>query len=419
MIPNKNKQTRLKQLLFVCAVFFINISYAQLTDYDYKRELTGVNQEWHQVVLPNTIFEKTQTNLNDIRIYKNDSTTVPYLLEVSHDIITQDKINFKALNKVQDAKYSYVTYKVLNKEAINQIKLQFDKKNYDFTVLLQGSTNQRKWYDIKSARVLSIAKAQINYSYNTLNFTNATYPYYRIRVPSKKVKLVNAYLYKNTKTKGAENSYKTKSTIKEEDKNTIITLNLKHKVPVSKIALTLNSDFDYYRPIQISYVSDSVQSPKGWIYNYETLYRGTLSSLEKPVFEFSARLAKELKITINNQDNETLAFGATLVSSKKHRLIAHFKVKKSEQSHYFLAYGNKKATKAHYDLAYFKNKIPKQLKTVTLGEEISIKKAKTAAKNSFLSNEKLLWGLLLVLVLFIGRFTLKMLQKPNNFDDIK
>ena len=64
--------TSLSFMLFVCA-----ISLGQMSEYNYKIELKGVTNDWHRIVLPNSVFEELDTSLNDIRIFgitaKNDT----------------------------------------------------------------------------------------------------------------------------------------------------------------------------------------------------------------------------------------------------------------------------------------------------------------------------------------------------------
>jgi len=141
--------------------------------------------------------------------------------------------------------------------------------------------------------------------------------------------------------------------------------------------------------------------------------------LEQADFNFSSHISNAFQVIIDNQDNQALAIETVKLSSKKHRLVAHFNDYQNKTNSYKLFYGNQKINKPHYDIQYFTNKIPKTLQTLSLGEVQQSDKVSPEVSTSFLSNEKLLWALVLVLVLFIGKFTFKMLKKPNYLDDIK
>ncbi len=112
------------------------------------------------------------------------------------------------------------------------------------------------------------------------------------------------------------------------------------------------------------------KTEKGWIYNYQTLTRGTLSSIEKNEFKFERSILQKLKISIHNFDNEPLTFDSITVKGYVHQLVARFK----EPAAYFLTYGNKNATKPNYDIKRFVSKIPDSLTLLNLGEEQLIDK---------------------------------------------
>jgi hypothetical protein len=409
----------MKKIFILINLSLVQWAFAQIQDYNFQRELETASQEWHSVYLPETLFSKAKLNLSDLRIYQNDTLEVPYLLEVMHDEKNTKKVPFKLVNQVSKNAKRYYTFKMDEPKIINEIHLDFNKSNFDFKVQFQGSNNNRKWFDIKKTRLLGISNGNMSYNYSKIYFSNAEYAYYRIIIPTKKVKLSQAYLYNKVVIKGEKMQYQASIATTTKDKKTIINIKLKNSVPVSEISLNVASDFDYYRSINIKYLSDSIKTPKGWIKNYQNLYNGTLSSLEKADFDFLSHISNEFKIIINNQDNQSLAIGSVKISGKKHRLIAHFNDYKNKNNTYKLAYGNKKIRKPHYDISFFSNKIPKTLQTLKLGKEIKIDKASYEVENSFLSSEKLLWVLLIIIILFIGKFTLKMLKKPNHLDNIK
>ncbi len=71
-------------LLLVCSY-----SYGQIEQYNYKRELIGVSDQWHKVILTDEIFGKVSGNLSDIRIFgitaNNDTIETPYLLRLTSE----------------------------------------------------------------------------------------------------------------------------------------------------------------------------------------------------------------------------------------------------------------------------------------------------------------------------------------------
>ena len=52
--------------------FFILISslaFGQMENYNYTREIQGINDSWHKITLPNSIFKNVKNDLSDIRIF--------------------------------------------------------------------------------------------------------------------------------------------------------------------------------------------------------------------------------------------------------------------------------------------------------------------------------------------------------------
>src|SRR4030066_152259 len=148
---------------------------------------------------------------------------------------------------------------------------------------------------------------------------------------------------------------------------------LKSTVAVSFIQIKVKDTFDYYRPISIQYVADSIKTEQGWNYLYENMTTGTLSSIENNEFKFESTILKKLKISIFNQDNEPLNIETISVKGTVQELLVRF----TEPATYFLTYGNKKATKPNYDIERFDSKIPNTLTALTLGNEQKIDKNET------------------------------------------
>lgn len=162
-------------------------SYGQMEQYNYKRELQGINNTWHKVVLPEEIFEKVTTNLSDIRIYglttKNDTIEASYLLQLKREKIISKKVNFKVINKSHNEKGYYFTFEVKSKEAINQLKLNFNQLNFDWRIALEGSQNQQEWFTIvDDYRILSIVNSETNYQFTKVNFPSSNYHYLRLLI---------------------------------------------------------------------------------------------------------------------------------------------------------------------------------------------------------------------------------------------
>lgn len=290
--------------------------------------------------------------------------------------------------------------------------LNFHADNFDRKIDLEGSNNQNEWFTIlKNYRILSIKNELTNYQFSTLKFSESNFKYYRLLVPKEQnVELISATLMDKKTEKGKRIPFTfEQSTLEQKDKKTTqIDLHLRQLSPVSSITINIADTIDYYRKIEISCVSDSFKTEKGWFYNYKTLYNGTLNSLEKNQFNFESTILNKIKLIIFNNDNKPLTLKTITVEGYTHTLTARF----TEPATYFLIYGNSTANFPSYDIAYFKENIPATVSLVSLGKLIKIKKDQPTQAALF-EKKIWLWGLMGIIILILGWFSLKMLYSKN------
>ena len=397
-------------LLLICS-----FSYGQIKEYTYKRELKGVSEQWHKIILPNDIFEKIAQDLNDIRIYgittTNDTIEAPYLLHLKTEKTTQKEVAFKIINTSHNDKGYYYTFEILTSEPINQIKLDFKQKNFDWRVKLEGSQNQNEWFTIAdNYRVLSIENKSSSFHYTDVLFPSSKYRYFRLLINSnEKPELTLASISQQETITGTLINYSIKKfEVKEnkELKQTEIEVDIDMPVPVCQMKLAIADTFDYYRPITIKYLVDSFKTEQGWKYNYSTLTSGTLNSIEKNEFTCNSTTAQKLKFIISNGDNRPLHFEKLMVTGYVHELVARF----TEKASYFLVYGNKAAKKPSYDIDRFADKLPDSISLLELGNEQLIEKAAIEQSIPLFKNKAWLWAVMGLIIVVIGGFTIKMMR---------
>ncbi len=400
-------------VLFFFGCLSCSIALAQLDTYDYKMEVSDITDQWHKIALTDPVFSKIEPHMNDIRIYgitTKDTIEAPYLLRIASEKSIPKEIGFKLLNFSSNTNGHYFTYKILTSEAINEIQLDFNNENFDWKIRLEGSHDQQEWFTIlKDYRILSIKNDQTNFSFTKLKFTDSKYRYYRLLVKSAKNPELNEAKIVRRVNSGAE--YKTHTTtyidITTKDKETLIDVDLKQRLPLSFIKINVQNTFDYYRPYTIAFVSDSVQTEKGVKYQYTDLGSGTLNSFEKNGIRFNSTLAKKIRITIQNFDNQPLQIDAVEAKGYVHELVARF----TKPADYYLAYGKTNTKKPQYDISHSASKIPKNLTHLTLGDEQAIAKKEAATVAPLFENKIWLWVIMGIVILTLGGFTLKMMAK--------
>jgi len=406
------KQLRNK-LLFFFGCLYCALSFAQLDTYGHKIALSGITDQWHKMELPDSLFENLSQDLNAIRIYGiagNDTLEAPYLLKIASGIQDRKHIDFKLLNTTSNSNGYYFTYEVNSEETLNLIKLDIADENYDWNVMLEGSQDQQEWFTIlNDYRILGIKNTRTDYSFSELNFKNSKYRYYRLLIKSRKKPLIKAAkISVDSETNARYRTYTvTYTNIEEQNKQTIIDIDFKRRLPISSLKIAVSDKIDYYRPLTIAYPADSVQTEKGWRYDYRNLTSSTLSSVEKNEFNFKSTLTQKLRVIIQNNDNEPLTIEGTSAKGYVHELIARF----TKPATYYLAYGKPNDKKPRYDIAQVSSKIPTELTALTFGEVHDIPKKRTPTVTPLFENKWWLWAIMAIVILLLGGFTLQMIQK--------
>uniref|UniRef100_UPI00404B3D97 DUF3999 family protein n=2 Tax=Flavobacterium sp. TaxID=239 RepID=UPI00404B3D97 len=406
----------MKIKFYFLLLLFSAHSFGQISDYNYKRELFGIEEPWHKITLPNEVFGKISHDFSDIRIFgltkNNDTIEAPYVLQLTKEKIVQNEVLFKIINQSKNQKGYYFTFEIPTENAINQMQLSFKQQNFDWLSTLEGSQNLDEWFTISDDyRILSIKNEGADFQFTTLKFPSSKYRYYRLLVQSKsELDLVEAKIVLNEMLDGNFRKYTIQSTEFEEEKQnkqTIIQVALKSKVPVSKLKIYVKDSFDYYRPITIKYLKDSIKTEKGWKYNYSTLTSGTLNSIEKNEFKFESTMLKKLKISIENRDNRPLQIDSLVVEGYVHELVTRF----IDPATYFLTYGNNEVSKPFYDINSFTDKIPTSVTQLKIGDEQIIEKSPKEIENPLFQNKNWLWAIMVLIIALLGWFSLKMMKQ--------
>lgn len=410
-------KTQLPNKIIIFFLLHFTISFAQMNDYNFKRSISEPKGIWHKIVLPDEIFPKVSSSINDIRIYGitsySDTIEAPYILNELKETTIVKEIPFKLINTSNKDNEYFFTFEISSDEIINQIKLDFSQNNFDWIIKVEGSQNLTDWFTIKeNNRILSIHNSNANYNYTDIVFPDSKFRYYRIQFNSSiKPELLSAKLLKEVKESVITKQFSVFKSITRNDrstKQTIFEAELNSIFPISSIKVKIKDKYDYYRNIRIEVAKDSIKTETEWVYIYNIVYTGTLSSFETQRFNFETVFAKKIIIIIDNNDNEPLQIVDVEVRGNVFEVTARF----DKEAKYFLVYGNKKAAFPQYDLGNFKDKIPTNLSYLSLGDEESISQNQNETSPLF-ENKLWLWLIMIVMILVIGWFTLSMIRKKS------
>lgn len=407
------------KLNFSFLLFFFSLVFsaqAQMESYDYKRPLKGILEEWHSIVIPTEMYADLNQNLTDLRIYgvsKNgDTIEVPYLLSKNTDQTIVSKVSFKVINQSSNENGYYFTFEATSESAVNQLKLDFEQDNFDWRVNLEASQNQLEWFSIvEDYRILSIKNSSTDYRFTDLKIPTSKYKYFRLLVKSKaQPDLKSVYFTRQETIAGQYRKYDVKSIsniIDDNAQQTTVDVQFHQPIRAGQLEVFINENFDYYRDFNISYLKDSLKTERGWKKNYVALGQFTLSSIEQTPFTFKTTTFKDLRIKINNGNNKALEIDSVSVKGPVYTLQARF----LDEAEYSLVYGKTSDYKPTYDIAQFKNNIPKDLKSLSLGEEIIIENnTQENSSSGLFENTYWLYGIMLVIILVLGWFSIKMIK---------
>jgi hypothetical protein len=401
-------------LCVLMGLFAFKIGISQETKFDFSFEISNVQNGYNSVVLPGEVYDNTKYDLSDIRIYnisKTDTLEIPYFItkQIENE---ENYYSFKVLNKAKiGSDYSFVLEKS-NNQVINQISLDINNNNYFWNVNLYGTNELSNWESIiTDYRIGSFQKKNTaNFTYTTLEFSPCNYKYYKVVILESEEVKINGSSYKYVPTDSSKVEIYTaitKQIIDKENKTTILDIKLNHKYPIDKFYLEINKKADYYRAFELQYLVDSIQTEKGWYYNYKNFNNGIISSLRNNEFNTKTIITNKLRLIIYNNDNPPLDIDSIQISGYSKKLI--FQGVKNDK--YQLVFGNKSLTRPIYDLDYFANKLSEKVNEAKLINPVSLKENEEISETTM--KKFYLWILLFGIIIFLGYFTLRMLNKEG------
>ena len=190
----------------------------------------------------------------------------------------------------------------------------------------------------------------------------------------------------------------------KQQKQTNIKVQLPYPLRLSKVSVTPNVTYDYYRTLNLVKEGN------------ENIKLDVLSSKKQNIFTFPTQLVTNLQVIIINNDNEPLPIDQVAVYVMPYTLKARFA---SSAYIYYLAYGKANDYPPTYDIAHFPKDIPQQLTSLTFGQPTPIAPTSQVATTTPTStnNDKgspdFLWAMMGVIVAIIFIAAAKMLKSKK------
>ncbi len=403
-----------KGIVLILVLFVYHFSFGQTNDHFYKRQLNGINGQWHKILLPLDMYSKVSEDVSDVRIYgfsqNGDTSEVPYITQILESKALPKELEFSLINSAAKSDGFYFTFQMADQVLISEIMLYFVEQNYDWKVKLEGSQDLKEWFTIvDNYRILSIRNGITDYQFGKVIFPPSKYKYFRLFIKSKeKPTLQQAKVLNTQKLDIPLSERQNKYTITEnkKEKTTTVDIILSSFVPVSEVSIYNDKKIEFYRPLELKALEDSSKLTSGeWKYHFSSIMSGTLSSLENNHLSFKNTWTKQLKCIIQNHDNAPLKIDSIRVSGPDYYLIGRFDNKNMA---YYLVYGDKRWHKPTYDITHFTT--PESVESLELGEEEIVKIDVLAPSPPLFENKWWLWILMVAIIIVLGGFTLKMIK---------
>ncbi len=386
---------------------------AQNDTYKFIRKLDNIKQGWQGILLPDEIFGRLNPDFSDIRIIgitdNGDTIIAPYILRIKSDELKERELSFKTINESGTDDGFYFTFDISSDNPVNTIIPEFKQENFDWRIKIEGSQDLRNWFTLTNDyRIVRVNNKHMDFSFTRIDIPDSRFRYFRLFIPGKiRPELESLKILFKELRKGDYRTYKARMENAEADKvhkSQITDISLEMPIPVSLLKIRVADSIDYHRPVEISWLADSIKTEQGWRYQYLPLFNGHLSSIDSSRFRFPEVIAKKFRITISNGDNQQLKIDSVLLQSCVHELA----VRISGDAKYFLLYGNMQAGKPDYDLQQFSERIPENPALLMPGPEQTVY---AINNNEPKPQSKLwLWLVLITTTVLIGWFTLKMIK---------
>lgn len=409
-----------KFLLNCCILLSATSALAQIEGYSFKRQLNKVEKEnYYTLLLSPEVIARSKSNLSDIRIYNiadKDTAEVPYLMNWMGSNIKEVSIPFELINDTYNEKCcSYVTLKFPKKQAINQIKLNVSDSNFDKSLQIEGSNDNKQWFTIKEhLRIVRFRNASEDYSYTTLNFNSSEFTYFRIKFDddgSPRINVIEAYAFENQLIEGKYTELKVlgkKQTENKKEKISEVIVDFPYSYLVNYITIKSNTKNDFYRNINIYGSNGTIKTGKGDLENWYMINTTVFSSIENNIIFCNNSKTKKLKIEIINYDNEPIVLDEIKAFAEQCQLVANL----PPSENLYIAYGKENDNAPNYDLVHFKDKIPNELSNVDYGSE-QVKIISINKPDQIIKSKVWLWIVMGVVLVIIGYFALSMLKKEQ------
>ena len=389
----------------------------------YRADVEVVAQRgFCQITLPPPVLGHLNEQLSDIRLYDDRQREVPYLLR------REKPVQYSTLFREYEVVSKVITPKVgtslvlrnAAKSRINNISLVIKNANVRKKARLSGSNDAKTWFVIEEQyRLGAIDNGAQTTEAKLLNFPLSDYEYYQLVIDdslSAPLNILRAGYYDGYAENGKYVEISGLTFTRRDSaasRQSYFRLSLKDTVRLDKLTVRVSAPAFYRRTASLAQrvVRQRKRGRQSW--EYQSVSTVELSSSGENTGYLNGLRAKELYLTIDNEDNAPLTIGGIKAYQLSTYLVAELQPEKSYHLEFASRATNGPDAAPSYDLRYFQNKIPAGLATVQL-KEITVTSPAAIASPTLFTNRKIIWlalGLVLVVLSYLSYRMLKEVGK--------
>ncbi|MCU0419534.1 MAG: DUF3999 family protein [Cyclobacteriaceae bacterium] len=392
----------------VAFLLFLRPAHGQFT---YQHSLPRVDSVgWYAISLVPDMLAHLPADFSDLRIRLSDrdSTDIPYLIKVDDDAPATDYVTLRPVNISRKNGVLFFTVKLARDQPVNRAFLSFDEENWDARVTVEGSHDEKDWFQLtRDKRILSISEQAISYRSTQVEWPWSRFDYLRFAIAADKpLTLKEVSFVWQEKNRGHYTNFTAPIALKTNQKQSVAKINLGAPSLVSKFAIAAPPGQKFYRTYRLERVTDSSQTEQGWIYYTEPLHTGVMTSYQTDTVHLAPTLCHMLQLTVYNDDNPPLAVRSVTFWSPRVRAIAYL-----PPGDYRIMYGNRSLRAPQYDVSHFERELPADIPVLQAGPAEELKKEQQQAARPWFQNPRWLWGILLAVATLLGYFTVRLLRK--------
>jgi hypothetical protein len=442
MKKNLNNKTKLI-ILFIPTIFSLSVQAedkekTSIERFKYYTEIKGdtSKNKISSISLTEDILDKSENDLNDIRIFNNSNNEIPFILineQIPED--TVENKTFKIISYSNKNSMDIILTELTDRSIPTLDKITFETSNIDFNkkIKLYGSKDKTRWDLITDSNIYDFS-SKLNLKKKELEFENPVkYKFYKFEIEnlykneiSSMLKLNYKDLELNMNDYSNESSFKIegiigrtfsinkgfanydikifKPDIQNKDKKSII--DLKNKLPINQIDFSIQDPY-YYREVSIfgGEKSDNLIT-KEYIYDL-----GDDKNDEKKSIKLDNLYSSNLRLEISNNDNPPLVINK--IKTKRLKKSLFFTTKSNESYKLFIS--NKDVKAPIYDINRYINQfnwyktVFSKVNTSAILENKDFKK-ELSKEDKEKSQKNILMGLVFVVLGILGFWIYKMMM---------